>query len=76
MSLFDYAISQDITVNLEHVMVHHQYRDQDMAESASYNPRFFSGKDNEDPERFLDNLTAYCALRNGADPFEKYCHWP
>lgn len=67
---FDPALSQVITNGLETATIHRLSSDWEMAESTAYNPGYFSGKDGEDPELFLDNLTAYSALRNSVDPLK------
>ena len=70
-SLFDSTISENITEQLSVARVYHRQSitdsDIEMAEASPYTPGYFHGKDGEDPEMFLDNLTAYCSLRNNAD---------
>ena len=44
--------------------------DSEMTTSV-YTPGYFSGKSGESPEDFLDNVKAYCALRNDTAP-EKF----
>ena len=70
-SLFDSVLSQHIDSQLQAAEVHIiNEPDYIMAESQAYVPGYFHGKDGEDPELFMANLTAYCALRNTADPMK------
>lgn len=69
-SLFDSTLSERITIALNTAAVHPQYaefNDFEM-ESNMYSPGFFSGRDGEDPEMFLDNLCAYASLRGATAP--------
>ena len=51
--------------------LHQKFLEDDMEMASAYTAGYFAGKSGESPELFIENVKAYCALRNDMAP-EKF----